>query len=81
MDSKCLRWLRYGLSTLDGWGILYRIGAGFCSIIVGWAYQSLKRNNRQLARVFFMPVHNHSREVVSLRKISCWIFIHYFINN
>ena len=35
MDSKCLRWLRISSSTIFMGGLLlYRIGAGCCSIIV-----------------------------------------------
>ena len=62
------------LFTLDGWSILYRISAGYCSIIVGRAYQSLQLNNRQLARVFLCPFMIIRGELFSLRKISCLIF-------
>ena len=39
---------------LYGWIILYRTGAGCCSIIGVWAYQSLMFNNRQQSCAFFM---------------------------
>ncbi len=33
-----LAWTTYiEVSTLDGWIVLYRISAGYCSIIVTWA--------------------------------------------
>ena len=38
-----------------GWIILYRIGAGCCSIITKRAFQSLQLDNRQQARVFLCP--------------------------
>lgn len=56
----------YSLFTSYEVIVLYRImGAGYCSIIGIRALQSLQFNNRQLARVFLCPVHNHSRELFS----------------
>ena len=61
MDSKCLRLLRICSSTIFIGGLLlYRIGAGCCSIIVRRALLEPLSYNRQHARAIFMPVHNHS---------------------
>ncbi len=43
------------VSTADGVDCIYRISAGFCSIIFTRAYQSLQIDNRQRARVFLCP--------------------------
>lgn len=64
----------YMFIYLYGWIVLYRIGAGCCSIITTRAYQSLLLNNRQHARVFLCPFIIIREGVLTLRKISCWIF-------
>ena len=46
MDSKCLRYCVYRMSAFLEVDCIYRISAGFCSIIAKWAYQSLKIDNR-----------------------------------
>lgn len=46
--------ITYSVSISDGWIVLYRISAGFCSIIFTRAYQSLQIDNRQRARVFYV---------------------------
>ena len=76
MDSKCLRLLRISSPTIFMGGLLlYRKGAGCCSIIVMRAFPDALEQIIDNARVFFMPVHNHSWGLYStLRKISCWIF-------
>ena len=54
--------------------ILYRIGAGCCSIIVVRAYQSLQFDNRQQTRVFLCPFMIIRGGCFPLRKISCCFF-------
>ena len=83
MDSKCLRWLRISSSAIFMGGLLYRIRRGllfyYCCAGV---CRYLKIDNRQQARVFLCPFIIIRGELFSLlREISCWIFIHYFINN
>ena len=45
--------ITYSLSTIFMGGLLYRIGAGCCSIIGLRAYQSLILDNRQRPRYFY----------------------------
>lgn len=69
----------YMFIYLCGWIVLYRIGAGSCSIIGVWVFADTFNVIIDNARAFFMPVHNHSRGLFPLRKISCWTFIkHYY---
>ena len=62
-----------------GWIVLYRIGAGSCSIIGVWVFADTFNVIIDNARAFFMPVHNHSRGLfLPLRKINCRRFFTLF---